>query len=167
MLHKVILFGIGLLTLANCNAQKETKTSTKSSVSETKEKKLKPMSLTGETIYFKEGENKFLKEYQMNITFNGITEDSRCPTDVNCIWAGAAVADIQVMGTTTRPMNLRLATTDHAGRNYSQSAEFNGYTISLAQLTPYPNSKDGVKALAGNYRIGITIKKTEKEPTMR
>lgn len=167
MLQKAIIFSIGLLTLANCSAQKDVKTSTKTSVSETKDKNLKPMSLDGETIYFKEGENKFLKEYQMNVTFSGITEDSRCPADVNCIWAGVAVASVQVMGTTTRPMTLNLATTDNAGRNYFKSAEFNGYTISLAEVAPYPNSKDGVKALAGNYKIGITIKKTGEKPTMR
>ncbi|WP_326982757.1 hypothetical protein VUJ46_21800 [Chryseobacterium sp. MYb264] len=167
MLYKTIIFSLGLLTLVNCNAQKEPATATKSSVSETKEKKVKPMNLTGETLFFKEGENKFLKDYQMNVTFTGISEDSRCPADVNCIWAGAAVADVQVMGTTTRPVNLHLATTDNAGRNYFKSAEFNGYTITLTELTPYPDSKDGVKALNGNYKIGITIKKTGQKPTMR
>ncbi|MEN4761718.1 hypothetical protein ABEG63_15395 [Chryseobacterium sp. C39-AII1] len=167
MLHKTIIFSVGLLTLANCSAQKEAKTSTKTSVSQTKDKELKPMNADGEIIYFKEGENKFLKEFQMNVTFSGITEDSRCPTDVNCIWAGVAVASVQVMGTTTRPMNLSLATMDNTGRNYSKSAAFNGYTISLAEVTPYPNSKDGTRALAGNYKIGITIKKTGEKPTTR
>lgn len=165
MLYKTILFSLGMLTLTNCNAQKETKSSTKSSgTAGTKEK---TMNKEGDIIYFNEGENKFLKEYQMNVTFSTISEDSRCPEGVNCIWAGVAVANVLVMGTSTRPVTLSLATTDNAGRNYFKSAEFNGYTISLAEVTPYPSSQEGVKALPGKYKIGITIKKTGEKPTMR
>jgi hypothetical protein len=54
----------------------------------------------------------------MNVTFKGISEDSRCPKDVNCIWAGVAVAQVEVMGTATRPMVLNLASMDNKGRNY-------------------------------------------------
>ncbi|KMQ70002.1 hypothetical protein ACM39_00265 [Chryseobacterium sp. FH2] len=165
MLHKAIIFSLGVLTLSNCSAQKEMNTSTKTSVTEIKE--TKSMNKEGEVIYFTEGENKFLKEAEMNLTFKGISEDSRCPTDVNCVWAGVAVANVEVMGLATRPAMLNLATTDNAGRNYFKTAEFNGYTISLVEVTPYPNSKEGVKALAGKYRIGITIKKAEEKSTMK
>ena len=165
MLYKTILFSLGMLALTNCNAQKENKLSTKSpGTTSTKEK---PMNKDGNIIYFNEGENKFLKEYQMNVTFNTISEDSRCPEGVNCIWAGVAVANVMVMGTTTRPVTLSLATTENAGRNYFTSAEFNGYTISLAEVTPFPTAKEGTQALPGKYRIGITIKKTGEKPTMR
>lgn len=153
MLHKAIIFSLGLLSLASCNAQKETKTSV--ITTNTKES----MGKENNIIYFNEGENKFLKEYEMNVTFKGVSEDSRCPKDVNCIWAGVAVAQVEVMGIATRPMVLNLATTDHEGRNYHQSADFNGYAISLTELAPYPTAQDGAKALTGKYRIGIVIKK--------
>lgn len=161
MIYKTILFSLGMLALTNCNAQKETKSS---ATTNTKEK---TMNKEGNIIYFNEGENKFLKEYQMNVTFSNISEDSRCPEGVNCIWAGIAVANVMVMGTTTRPMTLTLATTDNPGRNYSTSAEFNGYTISLAEVTPYPTSKEGTQALPGKYKIGITIKKAGEKPTTK
>lgn len=166
MLQKTIIFSLGLLTLASCNAQKETKTSTKTSVA-THTKEIKPMSKEGNVIYFEEGENKFLKEYEMNVTFKGISEDSRCPEGVNCVWAGVAVAQIEVMGLATRPMTVSIATTENAGRNYHQSAEFNGYTISLQGVNPYPNSQDGAKALAGKYKIGIVIKKAGESSTTK
>ncbi|ASK32719.1 hypothetical protein CEY12_08405 [Chryseobacterium sp. T16E-39] len=165
MLYKTILFSLGMLALTNCNAQKETQSSTKSTgTTSTKEK---TMNKEGNLIYFAEGENRFLKEYQMNVTFTNIAEDSRCPEGVNCIWAGVAVANVLVMGTSTRPVTLTLATTENPGRNYFKSAEFNGYTISLNEVTPYPTSQDGAKALPGKYKIGITIKKTGEKPTMR
>ncbi|GAB0157318.1 hypothetical protein CHRYSEOSP005_25910 [Chryseobacterium sp. Alg-005] len=166
MIHKAIILCLGVLTLANCSAQKETKTSTKTPVvADTKE--TKNIGKEGTIIYFNEGENKFLKEYEMNVTFKKVSEDSRCPKGVNCIWAGAAVAEVEVMGIATRPITLRLATMDNAGKNLFSSAEFNGYTISLVEITPYPTSEGGAKALNGKYKIGIKIKETVSKPTMR
>ncbi|ASW72906.1 hypothetical protein IQ37_05485 [Chryseobacterium piperi] len=166
MLHKTILFSLGMLALTNCSAQKEKKTTTNSSASASTTD-TKTMNKEGDIMYFTEGENRFLKEYQMNVTFNTISEDSRCPEGVNCIWAGVAVANITVMGVATRPVTLSLATTDNPGRNYTQSAPFNGYTISLTNVTPYPTEKEGTKALSGKYKIGITIKKTGENPTTK
>ncbi|RKT01541.1 hypothetical protein [Chryseobacterium defluvii] len=166
MTLKAIIFSLGVLTLTNCNAQKETKTSTKAPVV-TNTKETKNMGKEGSLIYFNEGENKFLKEYDMNVTFKKVSEDSRCPKGVNCIWAGAAVAEVEVMGIATRPVTLRLATMDDAGKNLFSSAEFNSYTISLAEITPYPTAEGGAKALNGKYKIGIRIKETGPKPTIR
>jgi hypothetical protein len=165
MLHKIFILSLGLLFLMNCNAQKETKTSTKVNVDTTGNTKV--ANKDGEIIYFNEGENRFLKQYQMNVTFKGISEDSRCPKDVTCIWAGVAVAQVEVMGTSTRPMTLNLASMDNKGRKYNKSADFNGLTISLAEVNPYPGAEEGAKALNGKYRIGITIKKAEEDPTTK
>ena len=112
-------------------------------------------------LYLSEGENKFLKEYKMNVTFKGI-EDGRCPEGVNCIWAGVALAQVEVMGVATRPIILNLASMDVPGRNYYQSAEFNGYIITLQDVVPYPTQQGGIAALVGKYKIGITIKKANQ-----
>jgi len=159
MLYKTIILSLGLLFLINCKAQKETKTSTKVNVDENGVTQV--TNKDGEVIYFNEGENKFLKEYQMNVTFKGISEDSRCPKGVTCVWAGVAVAQVEVMGIATRPMILNLASMDNKGRNYTKSTVFNGYTISLVNVQPYPGATEGTKALNGKYKIGITIKKAE------
>lgn len=159
MFHKALIFSLGILALTGCDAQKKTKTETKTSEMSSN---TKTPDQKGDIMYFNEGENKFLKEYQMNVTFKGISEDSRCPEGVNCIWAGVALAQVEVMGTTTRPVILNLASMDHPARNYHQSADFNGYTITLQEVTPYPKAaSDGLKAAMGKYKIGISIKTTE------
>lgn len=158
ILYKAIILSLGSLFLMNCSARKKEDT-IKMDTNKTGAVKMTPAN--GEILYFREGENRFLKEYQMNVTFKGISEDSRCPKNVNCIWAGVAVAQVEVMGTATRPMTLQIATLDNQARNYHSSASFNGYTISLADVQPYPNGIDGAKALKGQYVIGITIKKGE------
>lgn len=165
MYFKTILLSLGVLSLINCKSQKVNAEPAKVEVSENGE--VKSSAKEGETIYFKEGENKFLKEFEMNVTFKGISEDSRCPKDVQCIWSGVAVAQVEVMGTTTRPMILNLASIENAGRNYHKSANFNGYTITLKQVNPYPESSKGTASLKGNYNIGITIKKAENTSTTK
>lgn len=114
-------------------------------------------------IYFKEGENKFLKEYETNITFKQITEDSRCPKDVNCIWAGVATAEIEVMGLHTRPVTMKLSTINDANKNYRKSQNFNGFSISLVELSPETTSDKSFKALKGNYKIGLKFSKENSE----
>lgn len=164
MLYKAIILSAGLL-LINCKTQKGAQVPLKDSVENPGN--ITKNSTNGSVIYFNEGENRFLDEYQMNVTFKGISEDSRCPKDVNCIWAGVAVAEVEVMGTATRPMTLSLASLDNKGRNYHQSADFNGYTITLTEVNPYPASAEGTKKLKGKYKIGLTIKKSEKASTMK
>jgi hypothetical protein len=164
MFHKTIILCLGLMFLINCNTQKNTN---KIKVNVDQAGDIRVTHKDGEIIYLNEGENKFLKEYQMNVTFKGISEDSRCPKDVTCIWAGVAVAQVEVMGVATRPMTLNIATMDNKGRNYSKSADFNGYTISLAQVDPYPGDAEGAKALQGKYKIGIVIKKAGENSTTK
>ena len=106
-------------------------------------------------VYLKEGENKFVKEYQMNVTFKQMSEDSRCPKDVNCIWAGVATADVEFMGVATRPMTLQISTINDANKGYTKTQSFNGYNISLVSVTPETTSEKGFKALKGTYQIGL------------
>ncbi len=161
MYHKAIILSLGIFALTGCDAQKKSKASSNASQVQTNPKVIPSTTEKDGVLYLSEGENKFLKEYQMNVTFKGISEDSRCPEGVNCIWAGAALAQVEVMGTATRPAILNLASMDFPARNYRQSAEFNGYFITLQDVSPYPKQQEGAKALEGKYKIGITIKKAD------
>ncbi|REC49406.1 hypothetical protein [Chryseobacterium pennipullorum] len=159
MFHKAVLLSLGIFALTGCDAQKKAKSDTKTS--EMSSTNTKASDQNGHIIYFSEGENRFLKDYKLNVTFKGVSEDSRCPEGVNCIWAGVAVAQVEVMGTYSRPVVLDLASMNHEARNYHQSAEVNGYTITLENIAPHPKADSGAKALAGKYKIGISIKKKD------
>ncbi|MDQ1855036.1 hypothetical protein [Chryseobacterium sp. WLY505] len=162
MFHKIVILSLGIFALTGCDAQKKSRINTKATEMSTGTKTTSSDHQKDGVIYLTEGENKFLREYQMNVTFKGVSEDSRCPEGAQCIWAGVALAQVEVMGTSTRPMILNLASADYPARNYQQSTEFNGYTITLQDIAPYPKSQDGAKALAGKYKIGITIKKADQ-----
>lgn len=166
-MYKNIIVGLSIVSLVNCNAQKETtkQTTTQQAtiVNET------PLKKDGNIIYFREGENRFLQEFQMNVTFKNIAEDSRCPKGTQCVWAGVAVANVEFMSTTSRPMILQFSTAEVKGKDYHKTQSFNGYTISLKELTPYPSAQEGAKSLSGKYKIAIEITKddSQNQSTMR
>ena len=78
-------------------------------------------------------EKRFVKN-RLAIRFVELVEDSRCPVDTNCVWAGNAKIKIRVRGN-GRSHDLTL---DTNGRNNSAIAE--GYSIKLVRLTPIPRS---------------------------
>ncbi len=110
-------------------------------------------------VYLSEGENKFLKEYQMNVTFKRMLEDSRCPKGVNCIWEGVAAAEVEFMGTATRPRTLILSTVGVSNKGYEKTQFFNGYHISLVKVEPQTTEKKDFKVLEGSYKIGLKLSK--------
>ena len=71
---------------------------------------------------------------KLTVRFVEMVEDSRCPTDVNCVWAGNAKIKIRV-SKNGRSHDLTLDT-----NGPSQSAAAEGYTIRFVGLTPLPRS---------------------------
>jgi len=194
MIYKLFLTTFSLLTLATCQTQKKVSEteSTSPKTTAVKENSTTPVKekipeksvvlpvdkesqanadqdiidMKNGMVSLKEGENKFVKELGMNITFKKIVEDSRCPKDVNCVWEGAATAEIEVMGLETRPMTMRLSTVNQ-GAKYSKVQQFNGYNISLDQLTPGTTSEKGMKQLQGTYQIVLKFSKAGSNPVQK
>ena len=71
---------------------------------------------------------------KLSIRFVEMVEDSRCPRDVNCVWAGNAKIKIRV-SKNGRSHDLTLNT-----NGQDQSAIAEGYSIKLVGLTPEPRS---------------------------
>jgi len=157
-MYKNIIFSLGLISLINCKAQKEA--AEKSAAQNTAETKTESTwTENKKMIYLREGENIFIPEAEMNVTFKNIAEDSRCPKGVQCIWAGVAVANVEFMSTTSRPVILQLSTTDVNGKNYRKTQAFNGFDITLEEVTPQPTATENAKLLSGKYKIGISVTK--------
>jgi hypothetical protein len=71
----------------------------------------------------------------VSIRFSGVGEDSRCGTDVQCIWAGNAVVRLTLSSSATTPDESLLNT----GLEPRQTP-YAGYTIRLVALNPAPKS---------------------------
>jgi hypothetical protein len=85
----------------------------------------------------------------LRLTFRSVEGDSRCPTDVVCVWAGdgeialrieqGGKAAVAALHTTLEP----------------KKTEWNGYTIALVSLAPAPKST--AQANKADYRAEILV----------
>lgn len=117
-------------------------------------------------INLKEGQALYFKDNKTNITFKSIISDSRCPEDVNCIWAGVATAEIELLGPSKRPLTILLSTMDDTNKGFQKSVNFDGYNYSLTNVSPELTSEKGFKALKGQYKIDLKIEKGTSESTI-
>ena len=84
------------------------------------------------------------------ITFTGVTEDSRCPDNARCIWAGNAelVFELRDSGQPATPATINTYL-DPKLIHYSQ------YQIQLVDLKPYPHAP--VQIDPGDYIATIVV----------
>lgn len=109
-------------------------------------------------VRLKEKQNIFLKTEQMNITFKKVVQDSRCPMNARCIWAGNATVEIEVMSTTSRPMKYQLSIGD-LRKDLVNSVNISGYKISLENLYPNNSKEEHSEKLKGKYIIDLKVEK--------
>ena len=89
-----------------------------------------------------------------SIRFDGIPEDSRCPLNVECIWAGEATASF----TATLPggPTLEFDLNDPPGAfGDDRSAEVGTLRVTLITVTPYPQDPGTIEADA--YRVRLLV----------
>jgi hypothetical protein len=72
-----------------------------------------------------------IKGAGLSVTFLQLVEDSRCPADVNCIWAGNARIKLRIAKPGQRSQIIELDSNGPAA-----SAKAFGHEIRLARLTP-------------------------------
>lgn len=106
-----------------------------------------PGPAVGEDFSLKYGETAVIKDVDLQVTFDEVVRDSRCPADVQCVWSG--IVDVRVTaqlplqpaqpfvlgGTTDSQGNVLGPVVEASGPT---SAWYAGYTIALKQVTPYP-----------------------------
>lgn len=80
--------------------------------------------------------------------------DSRCPTGVNCVWAGEVKVTLEVNDTLaqdTQPVEVQLTLQARGG----VATSVLGYEFELLNVDPYP--KDEVTTVRNNYVARIKI----------
>lgn len=87
----------------------------------------------GEEFRIKIGKEATIKK--LRIKFITVNSESRCPTGVQCIWAGNAAIVVEVTRKNKKPMQATLNTNTAAGPN---EFKYKGNKIRLIALNPYP-----------------------------
>ena len=89
----------------------------------------------------------------LTVSFQGVPSDSRCPTGVQCVWAGNAVVQV-VLSKDGKAFGAELNTTLEP-----KSVDYLNYNVALVSLDPYPSSKGGAISQS-QYRATFVVTKT-------
>jgi hypothetical protein len=106
-------------------------------------------------VQLRPGQQKRMMNGRVTIKFISVTDDSRCPTDVNCVWAGNAKIKVQVKvrGGETKTLELDSNLKGNAGT-------VDAYRIEISSLTPKRRSNDEIKQ--SDYRAGFSVTKLSR-----
>lgn len=103
----------------------------------------------GDTIQLTYGQTFTLLPDNMQVRFDSVTQDSRCPLDVECVWAGMAEVKLWFEQDQVEQTGL-LNTMDDPG-----SITVFGKTVHLIDVTPYPQTPGEIPQ--GDYKIRIVV----------
>lgn len=102
----------------------------------------------------------------VRVTFADLLDDSRCPADVTCAWAGevGVAIEMQVDGQPPELIELGGMTDNRgfvepaaAGRTPTNVATVAGYEIELLSVTPYPATAAALPQ-AAEYQVSLVVR---------
>ena len=107
----------------------------------------------GEEFSLHIGETASIKGEQLRIEFLEISEDSRCPRNVTCVWEGRAIAIIEISkGNSSQKIELVVpGLTDAPIKTQFEEYEF------VFKILPYPEAE--VQISPDEYRLMLTVNK--------
>lgn len=83
------------------------------------------------------------------VTLNAVVEDSRCPTDVTCVWAGRTTVNVTLeSGEKTTTLEL----------SSEEPVVFAGYEVSILSVSPEPIST--VQIQESDYAVTLHVAPT-------
>lgn len=107
----------------------------------------------GEEFSLKVGQSAVIRGEGLEIGFEQVLEDSRCPRDVTCIWEGRVVVLVELCknGTTHQMELIQQGLTNQMATTY-----YGDYTIRFS-VQPYPDETNNIET--DDYRLRLAISK--------
>lgn len=88
------------------------------------------------------------------ITFVEVMEDSRCPSDVQCVWAGRATVVLGIQFDYEEPIHIQLSV-GTLGEGYYSEIIVDGVWITLIDVEPHPISTEKIQL--EDYRVALVV----------
>jgi hypothetical protein len=106
----------------------------------------------GEPFDVRVGQTAYLADTRLSIRLEGVPEDSRCPRDVVCVWAGNARVILALRdGENTDSASLSSTLEPHAVSRWDYRIELVGVEPATKAGEPIPQSE---------YRIRLLVNRT-------
>jgi hypothetical protein len=103
-----------------------------------------------QTFTLRPKQQKSLFRGKLKIKFVEVLEDSRCPTGVDCIWAGNAKIKVIITGYRAGSKTVELYTLGG-----QQGDQIEGYAINFEGLNPYPQAGEAIEKSC--YRASFSV----------
>jgi hypothetical protein len=97
-----------------------------------------------------------LQGQELRLRFAEVTQDSRCPVDVTCVWAGNAAVRLWMSNGNGRG-GKTLTLNTNKSPSLNDEAQYQGFKIKLVGLSPYPRSDHSIAA--GDYTATLLVSK--------
>ena len=108
----------------------------------------------GQEFKLRVGQRAAVEGEGLRVRFASVANDSRCPADVTCVWAGNAEVQIEAEAGGSRE-GLRLNT--HGGDRFPKESRHKQYSVGLVSLSPHPRTDRETKA--ADYVATLVIRK--------
>jgi hypothetical protein len=104
----------------------------------------------GEQFDVRVGETAYIADTRLSVRVNAVPEDSRCPRDAVCVWAGNARVSLALReGTNADAADVNSTLDPHAVTRW-------GYTVELVDVQPLPTAGQPIAAQAYVLRLAVT-----------
>jgi hypothetical protein len=101
----------------------------------------KPSAQVGQPFMLKLGAAATVEAEDLQVGFDHVVSDSRCPTGAQCIQEGEAVVRIWLVKTPAQRDTRDVATTPQR-----DTGTYGAYRVKLVSLEPHPNLKQATRA---------------------
>jgi hypothetical protein len=104
----------------------------------------------GEHFDARVGETAYIADTRLSIRVSGVPEDSRCPRNAVCVWAGNARVSLMLRdGTNADAADINSTLDPHAVTRW-------GYRVELVDVQPLPTAGQPIAAEAYVIRLVVT-----------
>lgn len=104
----------------------------------------------GQVFQISIGQTARLSSMGLFITFKEVLEDSRCPVDVVCVWAGNAKVTLEIRRTGKVAQTLALNSTLEP-----REVAYEGFRVRFEGLMPQPRSDHPIRR--EDYRLSLSV----------
>ena len=116
----------------------------------------------GREFKIRYGQELKVKGEDLKVKFASLLGDSRCPSNVTCIWEGDALVQIDMKRTNATESQIELHTNSRLGG--ALEGKYQQYVIKLVALDPYPRTD--VERKGSDYVATLLVTK-EQEAAQR
>jgi len=106
----------------------------------------------GESFVLAPGERVTLDAVDSGVRFLMVSADSRCPSQVQCVWAGDGAVVLEIAPADADAAEDTLHTNPESGR---RSAVLGRYELTLLELDPYPETPGEIAP--ADYRATLAL----------